>query len=65
LETIEMAQSPLPAPKSPQHPRFDRRFALQAGAIGLLGLGMNHLAALRAASAAGSGGRAALGQPRP
>src|SRR6516164_3115060 len=30
------------------HPRFNRRTALQAGAIGLLGLGINHLAALRA-----------------
>ena len=30
------------------HPRFGRRAALQAGGIGLLGLGMNHLAALRA-----------------
>jgi hypothetical protein len=30
------------------HPRFTRRSALQAGAIGLLGLGTNHLAALRA-----------------
>src|SRR5581483_2977812 len=32
----------------PQHPVFTRRTALQAGAIGLLGLGMNHLAPLRA-----------------
>ncbi len=31
-----------------QHPAFSRRAALQAGAVGLLGLGMNHLAALRA-----------------
>ncbi|MBL9124147.1 MAG: DUF1501 domain-containing protein [Planctomycetaceae bacterium] len=29
------------------HPRVPRRTALQAGAIGLLGLGMNHLAPLR------------------
>jgi uncharacterized protein (DUF1501 family) len=36
----------------PQHPRITRRTAVQAGAIGILGLGMNHLAALRAASAA-------------
>ena len=35
----------------PQHPRFPRRAAIQAGAIGLLGLGGNHLAALRAAAA--------------
>lgn len=26
-----------------QHPKCTRRHALQAGAIGLLGLGMNHL----------------------
>lgn len=37
-----------------QHPVFTRRMALQAGAIGLLGLGMNHLPGLRA-----------LGQVRP
>lgn len=37
------------------HSRVDRRLALQAGAIGLLGLGMNHVQALRAdAAAAGS-----------
>ena len=35
----------------PQHPRLSRRTAIQAGAIGLLGLGGNHLAALRAAAA--------------
>ncbi len=34
-----------------QHPIFTRRTAIQAGAIGLLGLGMNHLGALRAAQA--------------
>jgi hypothetical protein len=31
-----------------QHPIFTRRTALQAGAVGLLGLGMNHIQALRA-----------------
>ncbi len=31
-----------------QHPGTTRRVALQAGAVGLLGLGTNHLAALRA-----------------
>src|SRR5262245_1457512 len=30
------------------HPRFPRRTAIQAGSIGLLGLGMNHVAGLRA-----------------
>jgi len=40
-------QSPAPM----QHPRIDRRAAVQAGAIGLLGLGSNHLAALRAEAA--------------
>ncbi len=32
----------------PQHPQFSRRFALQAGAVGLLGLGVEHVAGLRA-----------------
>ena len=32
----------------PQHPTVTRRTAIQAGAVGILGLGMNHLAALRA-----------------
>lgn len=37
------------------HPRFSRRTAIQAGAVGMLGLGMNHFEALRsAASAPGS-----------
>src|SRR5438128_1040455 len=40
----------------PRHPRFSRREALQAGAIGLLGLGMNHLEPLRALGAAVPGG---------
>lgn len=35
------------------HPRISRRTAIQAGAVGLLGLGMNHLDALRSATAAG------------
>ncbi len=34
-----------------RHPVFTRRTALQAGAVGLLGLGMNHLGALRALAA--------------
>ena len=32
------------------HPIVTRRTAVQAGALGLLGLGMNHLEALRAAT---------------
>ncbi len=35
----------------PQHVRFSRRAALQAGAIGLLNLGMNHVHGLRAMAA--------------
>lgn len=34
------------------HPRVTRRTAIQAGSIGLLGLGSNHVSALREASAA-------------
>jgi hypothetical protein len=37
--------------KLPDHPRFGRRAAVRAGAIGLLGLGMNHLDGLRALAA--------------
>ncbi|WP_435020010.1 DUF1501 domain-containing protein [Tundrisphaera sp. TA3] len=40
-----------PASGTPRHPAFTRRFALQAGAVGLLGLATEHLAALRTASA--------------
>jgi hypothetical protein len=39
-----------------QHPVFTRRTALQAGTIGLLGLGVNQLDALRALAPAGSQG---------
>ena len=34
-----------------RHPVITRRMSVQAGAIGLLGLGMNHLGPLRAAAA--------------
>lgn len=36
---------------TPNHPQVSRRTAIQAGAVGILGLGMNHLQALRAAAA--------------
>ena len=36
-----------------QHPRISRRTAIQAGAIGLLGLGMDQVGALRATAASG------------
>ncbi len=39
------------------HPRFSRRTAVQAGAIGLLGLGGNHLSALRAEGGKASAAR--------
>src|SRR5262245_7489952 len=39
-------------PSQFQHPKFTRRTAIQAGAVGLLGLGMNHLSALRGQSPA-------------
>jgi hypothetical protein len=38
-------------PMIAQHPRIERRRVLQAGAIGLLGLGLNHLEPLRRAAA--------------
>lgn len=37
------------------HPRISRRTAVQAGAVGLLGLGTNHLSALQSAAADDSG----------
>jgi len=48
----------------PQHPIISRRTAIQAGTIGLLGLGMNHVDALRTAAAAESAGKAAAGKAR-
>jgi len=48
--------------QTPEHPRFSRRTAIQAGSIGLLGLGMNHLEALR--SAAAELGSAPIGRAR-
>ncbi len=36
-----------PPASPPSHPVFSRRFALQSGAVGLLGLGLSELAALR------------------
>src|SRR5438874_2447157 len=47
-------------PASPmfRHPTFSRRTMLQAGGVGLLGLGMNHLAGLRALAANAPGVKA-------
>jgi uncharacterized protein (DUF1501 family) len=45
-------------PPATRHPQLTRRTVLQAGSIGLLGLGLNHLAALRAADGSGSKTRA-------
>ncbi|MEZ6088587.1 MAG: DUF1501 domain-containing protein [Pirellulaceae bacterium] len=39
------------------HPKIPRRQAIQAGAIGLLGLGMNHVDRLRAEASAAGGSR--------
>ena len=44
---------PATHPSLPQHLRFSRRAAIQAGAIGLLNLGMNHVGGLRALAAPG------------
>lgn len=47
-----MRRRPVPESSAAwQHARCSRRDALQAGAIGILGLGMNHLAGLRQAKA--------------
>src|SRR5689334_24819327 len=46
-----MAVHPALKSAQPQHPRVNRRVALQAGSIGLLRLGMNHLEGLRAMAA--------------
>jgi len=43
-----------------QHPVFSRRTALQAGSVGLLGLGMNHLQELRGAVPSASGSSAVV-----
>src|SRR5439155_7740139 len=40
--------------RSWQHPAVSRRTALQAGAVGILSLGMNHVPALRAAAPEGA-----------
>lgn len=42
----------MPHPHALLHPLVSRRTVIQAGAVGLLGLGMNHLPALRAAAGA-------------
>lgn len=46
-----MTRHPLNSQQAFAHPRLSRRCALQAGAIGLLGVGMNHLSPLRAIAA--------------
>jgi hypothetical protein len=46
------------------HPRVSRRTALQAGAIGLLGLGVNHLQALKSFANAPAGSEAGAGKAR-
>src|SRR4051812_28470851 len=48
----------------PHHPRFGRRLALQAGAIGLLGLGMEHVHVLRALGAPSKGSSAVTPRAR-
>lgn len=50
-----MGRHPVTELPTARHPRFSRRVAVQAGAIGLLGLGGNHLHALRELSAAETG----------
>ena len=45
------------------HPSIARRTALQAGGIGLLGLGMNHVAGLKAMAADTATGSTSAVQP--
>lgn len=47
-----------PFSHSAPHPRVPRRLAVQAGAIGLLGLGMNHVTGLRSMAEESSAGAA-------
>lgn len=47
--------------KAPRHPRMSRRTAIRAGAIGILGLGVDHLDPLRALAAPAGGGAPAPG----
>ena len=53
-----MASKQKPSLNSWSHAGFDRRQALQIGASGILGIGINHLQGLRAASADNVTGRA-------
>ncbi|HWB13891.1 MAG TPA: DUF1501 domain-containing protein [Pirellulales bacterium] len=48
----------------PVHPRVTRRTLIQAGALGLVGLGTNHLQALRAAGGESGSHAAGFGQAR-
>src|SRR4051794_12420526 len=61
LNLIDEGGVGMPESRSLAHPLVSRRTAVRAGAVGLLGLGMNHLSALRAASPSG---RAAGGTAR-
>lgn len=45
---------------APAHPRFHRRFAIQAGAVSLIGLGSGQLSRLRAATGAASPPRSVI-----
>src|SRR5262249_13091343 len=53
INEVEARSGRMPESRSLRHPLVSRRTAVQAGALGLLGLGMNHLSALRAAPAGG------------
>ena len=46
------------------HPSVSRRTAVQVGATGILGLGMNHLGHLRSAAAASSQNNKAFGKAK-
>ena len=56
---------PLTAWPPPEHPTLSRRTWIQAGSVGLLGLGMNHLPALRAADTVSSPTPPSAAPPAP
>ncbi|HEV3338868.1 MAG TPA: DUF1501 domain-containing protein, partial [Pirellulales bacterium] len=49
---------------APVHPRLTRRSLIQAGSLGLVGLGTNHLQALQSAASTSESGKSGFGKAR-